>query len=408
MTRPFEELVALARHPATASNALSRAECLEATRAFVGARRQEILRLHRAGQSGTNVVRMLSDMADTVLRGVLYFGVRSLPGSGGPGGPLLSRVALCALGGYGRRELSPYSDIDVCLLFEGAMDDYVEGLNGYLVPFLWDAGFVAGYAVRSVDEAIALVREDIKVFTSFLEARLLVGDGTVFARMRLSMREFQAGRLGAAFVEHKVRDRYEELPEAYRDMYQPEPNIKENAGGLRDFHTALWLLMMAYGADTLDDAVAQELITPEEQLEFVDGLDFLWRIRNELHFRAGKADDRLTFANQRHVARSLGYGEGSEHDALAELMQDYYAAASKLRRFLRIAARICHYPMSPVRPEARGAAPGSHALSSAPEWVLENGFLHTRGNGANRFAHNPARLMEAFWRCARDLAQLSR
>jgi [protein-PII] uridylyltransferase len=394
----FEELVAQTSLRSAAVPDLQRDECLAATRAYIEQQRENINHRHRFGASGADVVRSLSNVADVVLRGAFQFALAELPGRAS----LVSRVSLCALGGYGRRELSPGSDIDVCLLYEGDLDDNIRELNQYLVPFLWDAGFKVGYGIRGIGQAIELAHEDIKAFTSFLEARLLAGDSTLFARMRLSTREHQAGNLGADFIEHKVRDRYEGLSPDHRDLYALEPNIKENAGGLRDFHTALWLLMMAYGTNTLDEAMAQGLITPEEQLDFAGGLDFLWRIRNELHFRAEKQDDTLTYASQQHVAKAFGYCDGTQQD-VALLMQDYYASASMMRRFLRIAARICHYEGEPEE-----ATPELKENEHTRPWIIRGTELFAGLGDGDYFKHNPPRLMEVFWRCARDKVHLSR
>ncbi|MCP4641048.1 MAG: [protein-PII] uridylyltransferase [bacterium] len=394
----FEELVAQTGVRDAAVAELPRDECLAAARAYIEQQRENINHRHRFGASGADIVRSLSNVADEVLRGAFQFALAALPGRAS----LVSRVSLCALGGYGRRELSPGSDIDVCLLYEGELDENIRQLNQYLVPFLWDAGFKVGYGIRGIAEAIELAHEDIKAFTSFLEARLLAGDSTVFARMRLSMREQQAGDLGAEFVQHKVRDRYDGLPEDHRDLYTLEPNIKENAGGLRDFHTALWLLMMAYGTNTLDEALAQGLITPEEQLDFAGGLDFLWRIRNELHFRAEKQDDTLTYASQQRVAKAFGYCDGPQQD-VALLMQDYYAAASMMRRFLRIAARICDYEGT-----SDAEAPELTENDRPLPWVIRGAELFAGLGDPDYFKHNPPRLMELFWRCARDKVHLSR
>jgi [protein-PII] uridylyltransferase len=395
VARRFEELVDLAKAPHGASASLPRDECLAATREFAASRRAVIRERHNSGESGSNVVRMLSETADEMLRGVFGFGLFPAPARHN----LVSRVAICALGGYGRGELSPYSDLDICLLYEGALDKNLRDLNGFLVPFLWDIGFVVGYSIHSVEEACELARSDRQAFTSFLESRLVAGNSTVFARLKLAIRELQSGTRSHDFIRCKVHERYDGLAGEYRDLYGPEPNLKESAGGLRDFHTALWLLMMAYGTSNLDEAVGQGLLTPEEHLDFVEGLDFIWRLRNELHFHNGRGHDWLDFTNQRHLAQAFGYGSG-EPSEIASLMQDYYSASGQNRRFLRIAARICHYPSSAALPDA--------TVSEKSPWAIQNGQLYLTVQDVHWFAHNPSRLMEVFWRCARHKVHLSR
>ncbi len=400
MTRTFQELVGQVGTAAKDALAIDRDACSSAARTFVSQRRAEIRERHRNGDSGGDVVRKLSDGVDELLGGLFRIALQraSDPDT------ISGRLSLCALGGYARRELSPYSDIDVCLLYEGKLDREIRRVARALWAPLWDAGFPVGHAVRSVEDSIALAQQDSIAFTGLLEARLVAGGNDSFARLRIQIRELQSGDLGAAFIEQRVRGRYDNLPANHADLYNPQPDVKENAGGLRDFHTALWLLMMAYSVNSLDEAVAHGLITPDEELDFLSGLDYIWRVRNQLHFHAGKHDDALTFTNQHHVAQALGYGTGQQDD-VAKLMQDYYVAAGKMRQFLRIAARICHY--SPAAPDLSPDTPPGDG-DPYPDWAIEDGFLYAGGNDPDWFVHRPSRLIEVYWNCARNDITLSR
>lgn len=395
MSLGFEEMLQAIGREEGKAPAVSWEECLDAARSYAQDRRAEIRQRHQAGESGSNVVHMLAEMADTLLRGVFRFGLASLRISR----PVASRLCLCALGGYGRGELSPGSDLDVCLLYEGRLEEPIRNLSGFLVPILWDvSGFPVGFATRSLKQTGQLARKDLRAFTSFLEARMLSGERGVFARMKLQVYALQQGPLGAEFVARKVRDRLEGLSEEHADLFAPEPHLKESAGGLRDFHTALWLFMMSHGVGSLDEAVARGLITAEEHLESAEALDFLWRVRNELHFHTGATEDRLIYRNQKQVASAFGY-ESAHQSGVLQFMQDYYAAAGRLRRFLTIAARICHYPAPADRVE-NGGAPR--------DFIVEDGQLFVAMHDEHWFAHAPARLMEVYWRCARHDVQLSR
>jgi [protein-PII] uridylyltransferase len=182
------------------------------------------------------------------------------------------------------------------------------------------------------------------------------------------------------------------LPEQHRDLYAAEPNVKEGAGGLRDYHAALWLMTVRFGVSSLDEAVGQSIITEEERLDLAEALDFVWRVRNELHFRAGKAEDRLTFKNQRAVAKAFGYPD-DEHGGTTRLMEDYYGAARKIRRCLRKVARSCDY-----------ADAGNLLATPRPgvsELSVEEGELYAGLSDPQWFEENPARLMSVFWECAR-------
>lgn len=397
MKADFRELVTLAQlHPA-AFLEVPRAECIAATRSYIAQERQASRAKHDVGESGLNVLRMLTNSADKLLRGVLEFGLVRVANRGA----LLSRFALCALGGYGRSELSPASDLDVCLLYDGNLDDNMRELNGFLVPFLWDIGFEVNYSIRSVGESVELARHDMKAFTCVLESRLLAGDSTTFARLKLRLRELLSqSRFNEEFVLQKVHARYDQLPAVYDDLFAHEPNIKESKGGLRDYHTALWLLMVAYGPLTVDDLVTLGVTSPEEHLALVQALDFIWRVRNELHFHAGREDDILSFDNQKHVAEAFGYGS-EEEVSVNRLMQDYYLAARKLRRLLRIATQISNHPA--LGPQVEPAL-----VPARTQIVVEEGQLAAGNEDSCWFTEQPSRLMEVFWECARHMAPLNR
>ena len=402
----FHELSQLARSNDAAFRDISRNECLMAAREYVRASRAEIRQRHIEGESGLNVVRMLSDTADTLLRGVFDFGLYEVSNRN----TLLSRVSLCALGGYGRAELSPHSDLDVCLLYDGELDANIEILNSFLIPFLWDVGFAVCYTIRSVQEAVDLAFADIKVFTCILESRLIAGDSTTFGRVKLHLREPLVRSKTASgtkkvegatvFIRSKAKERYELLDEMYRDLYCPEPNIKENRGGLRDCHTALWLLMMAYGSISIDSVVSLGILTPEEHLDIVQGVDFIWRIRNELHFNLGREEDTLTFANQRLVASAFGYSD-ADGENVHLFMGDYYASARQLHRFLYIAARVCEQKTESVQPDLP-------FMPQRIQIVVKDGLLEAGQDDARWFAEQPARLMETLWECARRHVPLGR
>ncbi len=398
MSTRFDELAAMARENDPAFRSVTREQCVAAARAYALERRTAIRELHNAGESGLDVVRALTGTADTLLRGVFDFGLYTVANRGA----LLSRVALCALGGYGRAELSPFSDLDVCLLYDGVLDTNIKDLNAYLVPFVWDMGFALNYSIRNVSEAIELAIADLKVYTCILESRLITGDSTTFARLKLNLREAfrDDDKASAAFIHAKTSDRYADLEPEHRDLYKTEPNIKENRGGLRDFHTALWILMMTYGPLTLDDVAALGVVSPEEHLDVVQGLDFIWRIRNELHFAANREDDLLSFDNQKHTAKAFGYGHGEEEDTY-RLMQDYYTAARKLHRFLHIAALTCNQHTDMGTAEAA-------VLSPRAQIVMHDGQLEAGADDPYWFAEQPSRLMEVFWECARRMVPLNR
>ncbi len=394
MSIPFGQLVAMTQDGGVALAGITRDDCLTAARCFVQARWAEIQERHRQGESGGNVVRLLADAADAVVRGAMVFAIRFIRADR----CLLSRVAICGLGGYGRGQLCPHSDLDVGIIYEGRLARDVRELSRFLTTFLWDAGFHVGSTVHSVAEAVALAKQDPEVFTTYSQARLITGDNTVFARLKLRMTEIPARHLNQTLAHIRRREDPALLAPEHRDLYSPEPNVKENVGGLRDFHAAMWIILLSRGVTSLDDLTGLGLISPEEHLDVLEGLDFMLRVRNELHFGAGKAQDQLAFEQQRELAERFGYHFHGQQ-AIDRFLQDYYAAARRLRRFLQTAARICDQQMEPESVQAPD--------SDSSGIVARGGLLHAGLNDANWFAEHPSRLMRVFWESARRDVPLS-
>ena len=387
------ELDHLARTNRPAFREIKREVCLHAVREFALQQRARIREHHAAGESGSTTIRLLTDMCDEMARIVFNFGlaVTANPGR------LEGQTCLCALGGYGRRQMSPCSDLDLSLVFDCPIDSDIETLNTYLVPFFWDLGFKAGYTLHSVTDAAQLAASDPKVFTTYSQARLLYGDPTTFGRLKMMMADLDAANREAVLAYVRRRENPDALEPEYRDLYALEPNIKESSGGLRDFHAGLWMILLTHGALSLDDLAAMGHISPLEHLELLSGLDFIWRIRNELHFHTRREEDRLSFSLQQHVARAFDYGDTSH--AVARFMEDYYNAACKVRHFLHIAARICDQPSMTQFFEQY--QPGQSKFS-----VYQN-QLCVDPSDKNWFAENPPRLMEVIWECARRATPLS-
>ncbi len=388
---PLAELVSLAQKDPFMVRSISHSDMLQAARAFLRHERNRAAELHESGAAGATVVRHLTEATDTLVRGLTQLGLALTP-TRNQG---LQRAAVCAVGGYGRGELSPCSDLDLCLIHEEPLEHSLPTLSEFLVPILFDCGLTVGFGVYHLQEAIALCSSDIKVFTSYVTARLLMGDTTTFARWRLSLGELRLARRNALLTRLRRSgangEGTETSPDNARDLFDPQPDLKESPGGLRDYHAILWLLYVLEGTAQPEGLTTFGYLSQDEYVELWEGIDFLWRLRNDLHFASGRPENRLTFPRQREVARRLGYGE--EPRAVERLMQDYYAAARRIRHaFLRV-----------VR---RGDAQEELALDQAPAqtpspFIQREGALTLAVQDDRWFAENPARLMEAFWESAR-------
>ena len=241
------------------------------------------------------------------------------------------RRALVAVGGYGRRELHPGSDIDLLILTRRAMRrDEREHIKGFLA-FLWDIGLAVGNSARTVRECVNEARSDVTVATNLMDGRLVCGSTGLFARMRehtgperiwSSRRFFEAKMAEQRGRHHKFDD----------TGYNLEPNVKDGPGGLRDIQTVAWVARRHFGAMTLAELVDRGFLTTEELDALESGRRFLWRVRFALHVLTRRAEDRLLFDHQRRLAEMLGFEDDAERLGVERLMKRYYREVMELSR----------------------------------------------------------------------------
>ena len=238
-------------------------------------------------------------------------------------GKFADDLALVAVGGYGRGELHPSSDIDVMVLLpKSDSADWQPDIEKFLT-FLWDIGLEVGHSVRSIDDCQRESLADISVATTLFEARLLAGPESLFAGMR---RALAPDRLWSSqdFFEAKVKEQTERHHRYFDTAYNLEPNVKSSPGGLRDLQTIGWVAKRHFGTDTLDELVAHGFLTREELRKLKAGQSFLWKVRFGLHVLTGRREDRLLFDYQIKLAKLFGYEDASFTLAVEQLMQKYY------------------------------------------------------------------------------------
>jgi [protein-PII] uridylyltransferase len=238
-------------------------------------------------------------------------------------GKFADDLALVAVGGYGRGELHPSSDIDIMVLLpKSDSADWQPDIERFLT-FLWDIGLEVGHSVRSIDDCQRESLADISVATTLFEARLLAGPESLFAGMR---RALAPDRLWSSqdFFEAKVREQTERHHRYFDTAYNLEPNVKSSPGGLRDIQTIGWVAKRHFGTDTLDELVAHGFLTREELRKLKAGQSFLWKVRFGLHVLTSRREDRLLFDYQIKLAKLFGYEDASFTLAVEQLMQKYY------------------------------------------------------------------------------------
>lgn len=240
-------------------------------------------------------------------------------------------AALIAVGGYGRQELHPASDVDILILVApDAVDALAEPLEQF-ITLLFDVGLQPGHSVRTVDECIRIACDNVTVLTNLIEARPLIGAASLFRAMR---RGIATDRIWSseAFFSAKIAEQRERWHKYGDTAYNLEPNIKENPGGLRDIQIIAWVAKRHFAAQTLHDLVEHGFLTEDEYQALIAGQDLLWRIRFVLHRISGRCEDRLLFDYQRVLAEAFGYSDGPNNLAVEQLMQQYYRAVMELNR----------------------------------------------------------------------------
>jgi [protein-PII] uridylyltransferase len=344
---------------------------------------------HLGGASGQQSVQAYAAFMDGFLATLFKLAVTDARKEGAARGPLV----LVALGGYGRGELHPLSDLDIMLIYEGDIGPFVQRATQGLLYTLWDLGLQVGHSVRSLPDCVAMARTDFASRTSMQEARYLVGDRRLFNRFRKVLADNVYRKDFAQFLETTLAERDQRYRKFGASPYMGEPNVKESAGGLRDIHTAMWLASTKFGARTLRELAEKRLITDREQRMADEALTFLWRVRNELHFLSGHKNDVLSRDVQPQIAKNFGYVSDDMSLAVEKFMRDYYLHARVIHRVSRRLIGRCRETLS--RPGAVQRRLRQEALADL--LFVFDGQIHLVEPDGRTFREDPTRLMKIFW-----------
>src|SRR6202011_4123491 len=250
------------------------------------------------------------------------------------------KLAIVAVGGYGRGEMAPYSDIDLLFLLPYKQTPHTEQVIEYLLYLLWDLGLKVGQATRSVAECLRYAKADLTIRTALLEARYIWGEQPLYSELK---QRFDADILrgtAAQFVEAKLAERDARHQRVGDSRYQLEPNVKEGKGGLRDLHTLFWIAKYIYRTDDVGKLVELGVLSVEESARFDHAQSFLWTVRCHLHYLAGRAEERLTFDLQAQIAREMGYADDAKSRGVERFMKDYFLVAKNVGDLTRIFCAI--------------------------------------------------------------------
>ena len=245
-------------------------------------------------------------------------------------------ISIAAVGGYGRGELFPYSDIDLLFLYEGSQAAEAGHVAEFILYVLWDLGLKVGQAHRDIDETITKAKEDITIRTNLLDARFIAGNRSIFEQMQLRFRQEVVAGTELEFVEAKLAEREARLRRYGASRYMLEPNVKEGKGGLRDLHTLWWMARYIYPITAMQDLVGMQLLTEEEYTIFDQARQFLCRVRIHLHYLVGHCEDRLTLDRQQALAEAMGFTNASANYAISRFMRRYFVAVRTVGSMTRI------------------------------------------------------------------------
>jgi [protein-PII] uridylyltransferase len=324
--------------PVARSPALDRSAFVEPVKAALTAGHAEIRRRFEATGEGAAVMREQCFLIDQLIRALFDLVTGDIyplpnPTSG-------EKLAIVAVGGYGRGELAPYSDIDLLFLLPYKRTPRTEQVVEYLLYLLWDLGLKIGHATRSVEECLRQAKSDLTIRTGLLEARYFWGEQALFRDLKRRFDSDIVRGTAAQFVEGKLAERDARHQRVGDSRYQLEPNIKEGKGGLRDLHTLFWIAKYIYRTDDIGKLVEQGVLSAEESLRFDHAQSFLWTVRCHLHYLAGRAEERLTFDLQTEIGRRMGYADDQQGRGVERFMKDYFLVAKDVGDLTRIFCAI--------------------------------------------------------------------
>lgn len=361
-----------------------------ALRGFIADEQARILHIHRSGGTGQAVVRSIATLTDAVVTSLFQLAEAACD-------PTLRRgsngCALVALGGYGRREMNPASDVDLMFVYPRRADAYLDAILHPVLSTLWDVGFVVGHCCRSIDDCVRMARTDLTSCSSMMEARYLAGEPAIYqtfsAKLGRSVLYKQADTL--------VKQKREELHERYyrygASIYVQEPHIKEGPGGLRDLHAALCIARITQRVGAPSELVQKGLLGQEESERWDMALDFMLRLRNELHYLHRGKNDVLSLSLQEQVAANLGFLDTARSYGVEQFMQRYYLTAKDISQLSAQVISRCTQGRSQVERVMRRLK----ARDIGDDLTEIDRCIYASPKNRGLFQDDPVRLLRVFW-----------
>ena len=293
---------------------------LEASRIFLDSQLQRIHHFNDQGASGSQIVIELTAVFDQLNNGIYSAVSADLSEED------IASCALIALGGYGRAEMNPRSDLDLMFYYEPSGKDAARIISDRMLYLLWDLRLDVGYSVRSSESCLE-ESQDSTVRSALLDARHISGNPEVFNSFYQVVGRTMLNREPQKFIKLKLEERTARKKKYGSSVYLLEPNLKEGEGGLRELQEALWIARVKFKSSGIKELLVKGVITGQDLNEYSQALDYLWKIRNFLHFNGQRKSDQLTFDLQQQLAIAFGYKENRRASAVEQFMQVYYAHA---------------------------------------------------------------------------------
>lgn len=332
---------------------------------------------------------------DLIVQGALNFVAEVLHPNPMP--TTAEKIAVVAIGGYGRGEMAPFSDVDLLFLTPYKRTPWVEQMIEATLHILWDLRLKVGQSVRSVSECLKLAREDFTIRTSLLEKRFLWGDEPLTTELRDKLRKELFSSTGQEFVEAKLAERDARHERQGGSRYLVEPNVKEAKGGLRDLQNLFWIAKYIYEVDTPEDLLAKGVFEQEEYDTFMAAERFLWTVRCHLHLLARRPHEQLNFDYQVEIADRMGFRDQAGKRGVEAFMQAYYRHAKEVGELTRFLCATLEGDQKKSRP---GVGAFLRALNFGVSRAVEHGFFVRDGRidiGAESFIEDdPLNILRLF------------
>jgi len=369
-------------------------DLLDIYRRFLKLEEHRLKLEHNHGESGRELAQRRADVISVMLRHMWAGACETHKKSHLDKPP---RIALLAVGGFGRGELNPYSDIDILFLYHESdpkIAVQVNDLVQHVLYMLWDIGFQVGHATRTMAELVSQANGDLRTKTSLLEARFLCGEESLFSEFEKTFERRCLHGHEKEYLDWRVADQNDRHAKAGNTCFLQEPNVKNGCGGLRDYQNLLWIGKVKRGLESTQQFVEAKLITPTERKQLDRAYDFLLRVRTELHYQQKRAGDILTLRLQGQIADSFRYQHRTILRRMEAFMRDYYKNTSLL---YNLGNTLCNRLCGRGRQaKARWSFLPFH-LTHRQEidgFVLEGGELEALSS--TTFSDDPVRLARVF------------